>query len=412
MSLLKKVRMLLREEDVLGFEDRMKPSTWSPGTCYKYILTNQGVFAIDGPWIDFLIINYEDVENLPLRPKISELLNQGYRPGLVYERIELLDEEFPYIQVTYHDLDDFPEPILVWEDMHEDELIYFLSFLERHYSNFIEVTQSLDELFHRSKVLQSSEKYYEFLKFINKFKNYAPYNNMLVYLQNPNTTFYATALDWWRRFNRTIKRGARGMLILSRTPVFIVYDIEDTEGVDPLPSWITNPFEVTGVFLKSHLDKTIQNCERNKIKVIKVNNSSLQAGCVVKYLFKEKKQGDAAESDKVIIEINEQLDDAAVYGTLCHELAHLYLGHLGSDKDKWWPDRNRLSKEQKEIEAESCSYLVCDRLGLKTKSDEYLVGYATNPQDLQGISVELIAKVSGHIEKMSRETIPLRKLRS
>jgi hypothetical protein len=30
------------------------------------------------------------------------------------------------------------------------------------------------------------------------------------------------------------------------------------------------------------------------------------------------------------------LGEPSKYGTLCHELAHIYLGHLGADRDHWW----------------------------------------------------------------------------
>jgi hypothetical protein len=34
-----------------------------------------------------------------------------------------------------------------------------------------------------------------------------------------------------------------------------------------------------------------------------------------------------------------QSANVTVYGTLCHELAHIYLGHSGTDRDHWWPSR-------------------------------------------------------------------------
>jgi hypothetical protein len=73
--------------------------------------------------------------------------------------------------------------------------------------------------------------------------------------------------------------------------------------------------------------------------------------------------------------LNSALSAEARYGTLAHELAHLYCGHLGTPNGRWWPDRRNLSHAVREFEAESVSYLVCVRLGIDTASDEYLAGY-------------------------------------
>jgi hypothetical protein len=69
------------------------------------------------------------------------------------------------------------------------------------------------------------------------------------------------------------------------------------------------------------------------------------------------------------------LSAEARYGTLVHELAHLYCGHLGTPNARWWPDRQNLSVAVREFEVESVSYLVCTRLGIDTASDEYLAAY-------------------------------------
>lgn len=44
---------------------------------------------------------------------------------------------------------------------------------------------------------------------------------------------------------------------------------------------------------------------------------------------------------------------------------------LGTPNKKWWPDRRGLSSSASEFEAESVSYLVCNRLGIETPAEEY-----------------------------------------
>jgi len=52
---------------------------------------------------------------------------------------------------------------------------------------------SLDELFGRSRRFRRSKKFAEAVDFIGRFREYSPFNNMLVFLQNPLVTYFATA---------------------------------------------------------------------------------------------------------------------------------------------------------------------------------------------------------------------------
>jgi hypothetical protein len=61
---------------------------------------------------------------------------------------------------------------------------------------------------------------------------------------------------------------------------------------------------------------------------------------------------------KMRIGLREELEPAAAYAVLCHELAHIYLGHLGADKEGWWPWRLNLPYAVTEMEAEAVSYFV------------------------------------------------------
>lgn len=61
-----------------------------------------------------------------------------------------------------------------------------------------------------------------------KFRRYSPYNNMLVKVQNPHCSFYASKYDWYNRFGRQIKEDAKPMLILAPMyPVMLVYDLDE-----------------------------------------------------------------------------------------------------------------------------------------------------------------------------------------
>jgi hypothetical protein len=76
---------------------------------------------------------------------------------------------------------------------------------------------------------------------------------------------------------------------------------------------------------------------------------------------------------KMRVGLRADLEEAAAYAVLCHELAHIYLGHVGADRDGWWPFRMNLSEAVAEIEAESVAYIVCRGPACARAPAEYLV---------------------------------------
>ena len=97
------------------------------------------------------------------------------------------------------------------------------------------------------------------------------------------------------------------------------------------------------------------------------------------------------------------------YATLVHELAHLYCGHVGTPNLNWWPNRTSLNRTFCEFEAESVSYLVCQRRGIDNPSKEYLAGYVRGNVPMPEISLDCVMAASGLIEKMGRERLKPRK---
>jgi hypothetical protein len=256
----------------------------------------------------------------------------------------------------------------------------------------VDSENTIDELFARSVASRSSEKFIEAVNFVSKLRNYSAYNNMLVYLQRPAATFWATESHWGNAFGRTVKDDAIPLVMLQPMgPVMLTYDVDDTKG-KPLPESFTSMFEVTGEFDPLVLQKTIQHCERETIEVRYKRMSFLHAGTAIRASMKT--------SSTIWIELNKDLDPPALYATMVHELAHIHLGHLGADADHKWPSRLLLNRNQRELEAEAVSYIVCRRAGLTTESAGYLAGYLSNPADRAGVSVDLVLKVARKIEKM------------
>ena len=112
------------------------------------------------------------------------------------------------------------------------------------------------------------------------------------------------------------------------------------------------------------------------------------------------------------IAIHEDLDPPSRYGVLCHELAHIYLGHLSGDKDGWWPSRADLQHRAMEVEAEAAAYITARRAELTGSSPQYISRYLNDNKAMKSISVDLIAKVAGRLEMMATRCMSKRRSRN
>lgn len=246
---------------------------------------------------------------------------------------------------------------------------------------------SLDQLFKQSARYKTSAEFIELLKFINKFPWLSPFNAFLVYVQNPGVKIVLSSTKW-RKHNRFVKPFARPLVILVPFgPVDFVYDIADTEG-EEIPEFFYNPFYTRGELDPKAYFYSMANTEKQNIKISEYEMGKNSAG----YARRIK--------NKLDININSSYHINEKYSTLVHELAHIFCGHLGTIENSWWQDRSVLDKKNKELEAESISYLVCQRMGLKTQSHSYLSDYVSGDQWLHKISLDTILTVSGYIEQM------------
>lgn len=72
----------------------------------------------------------------------------------------------------------------------------------------------LADLIERSRLYHRSQDYQALLDFTSRLRTFAPFNAFLLHVQKPGLRFAASAHDWQDRFDRTIKEGARPLLIL------------------------------------------------------------------------------------------------------------------------------------------------------------------------------------------------------
>ncbi len=271
----------------------------------------------------------------------------------------------------------------------------------------------LDEHFSRTTVCQNSKEYIDLLKFITKFTKYSPLNCYLIYIQNPFSRYVATANQWLKKFGRKVKPEAKPIVILApMAPVLFVYDAESTEG-KPLPKSLMNPLDSKGRLSDLVWNNTLDNCARDLIKIYERGDSPPDSEVVETLAKAEPVQISEDEIYAALYSIKLNKDDSITrkYAIVVHGLAHLYCGHLGSDKNAWWMNRQKCldTQVQREIEAESISYLVCKRQKIETPATKYLLDFTKENIELPEFSLDVILRVAGHIENMGKHSVKKRK---
>ena len=273
-----------------------------------------------------------------------------------------------------------------------------------------QAVSALDDLFRSTQAYSTSAEFLELMSFIKKFTQYSPFNCFLLHTQKPSVSYVATPSQWHNRFGRTIKKGARPLVILApMRPVLFVFDAEDTEG-EPLPATLIDPFATKGILAQGVWEKTVANLPRDRILLIEDDMRRDQAGWASALTSGDVMKIDGKKVKAYFkIQVNNTLDIGGRYATLTHELAHIYAGHCGTPNQEWWADRHEVGKEQCEFEAESISYLVCGRAGVETPSDAYLSEYLEKGREIPNISLDCVLKVAGQIEAMGKRMLKPRK---
>lgn len=258
----------------------------------------------------------------------------------------------------------------------------------------------LDQLLADSKVYKSTDSYKALLAFIVRLRNVAPFNAMLLQLQKPGLTYAASAHDWKNRFARAVKEDARPLLILwPFGPVATVYDVLDTfdprnPQQDGLPENIAT-FFAAGEITQGRIKSFEGLLAKKRIALRWVDEGDASAGRICL-----EAPGKEDKDKNYLIKLNRNHNPATQFTTLAHELGHLFLGHLGPNKLLSAPNRASLTHAAEEIEAESVAYLVCERNGVKTKSETYLSNFVAAGLSADSLDLYRITHAAGHVESV------------
>jgi IrrE N-terminal-like domain len=260
--------------------------------------------------------------------------------------------------------------------------------------------RQLDQLISRALAYRTGSELKALLDFTRRFPHIAPFNAMLLHVQNPGIRYALTADAWEKRYGRRVKQASRAYVILwTMGPVAFVFDLSDTEPIDPaidrVPEIVSNPFPTKGQPPAQALRYLERACAKLGIEMNWRDLGTHLAGSVRPH---------ANPGWRFLIQLNSKHTDAQNLATWAHELGHLFCGHLGNAKDDFWPDRSTLELAAREFEAEFVAYLICDRLNLDIGSDRYLAGYLKDNLALPNYSLDTVLMAAGKIEQMMNGT--------
>lgn len=285
--------------------------------------------------------------------------------------------------------------------------------------------EDVNDLFYRVFEYRNSAKFRKLLNFCVHFRRLSPFNAMLLAVQRPGCEFALTANRWSRNYGRVPKSDARPLIIIRPFgPVEYLFDVADTEPLDPNHDRV--PEGLSGAY------KYRQQVDPDTFKQLKMNlplwgikfddmltgggyNGKLQMAESVdgKVTFyskpKSKVKLPAGWRAAYTIKTKSGMDDTAKFGTILHELGHLFCHHLPSGYSRRWPDKlNRLDlpKNQEEFEAETIAWLVAHRIGLEIPSSyEYLAGYLNdgpNGKQIPMFDFYTVFQAASEVEKLLR----------
>lgn len=251
----------------------------------------------------------------------------------------------------------------------------------------------LDRLITESRLYKTSKDYKELLDFVIRLRHIAPFNAMLLQIQKPGLQYAMSARDWREKFGRFPKEGTRPLVIMwPFGPVAFVYDVVDTDGTE-LPRDVY-AFTATGNVDQGALNRYRGLLARKRISWVEIDQGDAHAG-LVRVVSRSEETGNSYQ-----VNINKNHTLPTQFTTLAHELGHMFLGHLGSDKKLKIKDRSHKSADAMEIEAESVAHLVCSRVGIEPQSLNYLSGFVSNEQEIKDLDIYAILVAAGAVESI------------
>ncbi len=242
----------------------------------------------------------------------------------------------------------------------------------------------------------TSEKYRDLLRVMSLFHNYSANNCLLIALQCPHASYVAGYTSWRNNFHRQVKKGEKAIRIIS--PVKYKKKNEEDEEEERIGFKSASVFDISSTVQIDSMEPVTIGVEdlQGHIENYKDFLDAFQSVSPVPVdfrLFDGDARGYYSDTEKIIV-VQDGMTERQSVKTLIHEIAHAML-HTKEQLQECKKDR-----KQKELEAESVAYIVCEHYGFDSEdySFPYIVGWVgTGFQDILKESMTVIQKTADQI---------------
>lgn len=286
-----------------------------------------------------------------------------------------------------------------------------------------EITSKLEK---GVKDIFTTENYKEYLNFCAKLPRYSVNNQILIMLQKPDATM-CQSFSGWKEMNRFVRKGEKGIRILAPSPYKMQKEQEKTDAsgkaiLDKDGEPVKETVEITVNAFKPVSTFDVSQTEGEPIPTIGVNElagsvegyetllTAIKEVVPVPISFEQIDSGAKGyfnlEENRIVVQ--EGMSEAQTVKTLLHEASHQAL----HSREAMAHSDEKKSKNQKETEAESVAYVVCQHYGIDT-SDYSFAYVATWSQDkevpelkasldtIRRTASELIVKIDEKVQTLT-----------
>ena len=273
--------------------------------------------------------------------------------------------------------------------------------------------------------LLNSDKYKAYLNTMSKFHSYSVNNTILIAMQRPDASLVAGYDAWQEKFDRHVKKGAKGIKIIApvkvKKQIVVQGEHSNNDTGDKIP--IYKPGETQEDYEK-RMGQTTKEVEYTNFRVTTVFDVSDTEGKELPTLGVNELIGSVDGYEKLKMALEETSKVPVDYGlvtsgakgffspemhkicvqsgmsevqtvkTIIHEMAHALLHDKTDDPEQVVDPK---TKNTKEVEAESIAYVVCQHFGIDTSdySFGYIAGWSSDKDTKElKASMETIRKTA------------------
>lgn len=256
------------------------------------------------------------------------------------------------------------------------------------------LVKKLDEL--ADNICQDADELESFVKrWNNGFHSYSLNNVILAWVQRPDFTLLAGYKSWLDK-GRKVKSGERCVRILAPMAKKVINVSDDGNEEEVI---LIKGFKPVPVFDISQTDGDPVDVGCPDLISGYVDFERIAKACPFPVKIKDLGLSNG-NTDGKTINITPKKNKASQCATLVHEWSHILLSHCDSSKTLFETEEQSV----KEIEAETCSFIVCSAIGISNRKSRLYVGsWGGNKAELQNRGKKILSVAEKIVRSIANE---------